>query len=72
MSLANRLMVAMCPGQAIVSANIPAEVRIQTGSMSVETEVEQGLILSEALIQSEIERKSGVRNQPRLMPHRHW
>ncbi len=57
-SLASRLMVAMYPpGKPSFRLDIPAEVRIQTGSMSVETEVEQGLILSEALIQSEIERK---------------
>ena len=57
-SLAARLMVAMYPpGKPSFRLDIPPEVRIQTGSMDVETDVEQGLMLSEQLIQAEIERK---------------
>lgn len=57
-SLASRLMVAMYPpGKPSFRLDIPPEVRIQQGSMDIETDVEQGLILSEKLIQSEIERK---------------
>ena len=57
-SLSSRLMVAMYPpGKPSFRLDIPPEVRIQTGSLDVETDVEQGLILSEKLIQAEIERK---------------
>ena len=57
-SLASRLMVAMYPpGKPSFKLDVPAEVRIKTGTMDVDTNVEQGLILSEQLIQSEIERK---------------
>ena len=45
------------PGKPSFKLDVPAEVRIQTGTMDVDTNVEQGLILSEQLIQSEIERK---------------
>ncbi len=45
-SLSSRLMVAMYPpGKPSFRLDIPPEVRIQTGSLDVETDVEQGLIL---------------------------
>ena len=57
-SLASRLMVAMYPpGKPSFKLDIPPEVRIQNGDMSVNKDIEQGLILSEQLIQAEIERK---------------
>jgi hypothetical protein len=57
-SLASRLMVAMYPpGKPSFKLDVPAEARIQSGDMSLDTEIEQGLVLSEKLIQSEIERK---------------
>ena len=57
-SLASRLMVAMYPpGKPSFKLDVPPEARIQSGDMSLDTEIEQGLVLSEKLIQSEIERK---------------
>jgi hypothetical protein len=57
-SLASRLMVAMYPpAKPSFRLDIPTEVRIQSGNMDVGSDVEQGLILSEALIQAEIERR---------------
>ena len=57
-SLASRLMVAMYPpGKPSFRLDIPAEARIKSGELSVNKDVEQGLVLSEALIQSEVERK---------------
>ena len=51
-------MVAMYPpGKPSFKLDIPPEVRIQNGDMSVNKDIEQGLILSEQLIQAEIERK---------------
>lgn len=57
-SLASRLMVAMYPpGKPSFKLDVPPEARIQSGDMSLDTSIEQGLVLSEKLIQSEIERK---------------
>jgi len=57
-SLSSRLMVAMYPpGKPSFRLDIPPEVRIQNGDMDLDKDIEQGLILSEQLIQAEIERK---------------
>lgn len=57
-SLASRLMVAMYPpGKPSFKLDIPPETRIKSGEMAVDTGVTQGLVLSEQLIQAEIERK---------------
>lgn len=57
-SLASRLMVAMYPpGKPSFKLDVPPEARIQSGEMSLDTQIEQGLVLSEKLIQSEVERK---------------
>ena len=56
-SLSARLMVAMYPpGKPSFRLDVPAEARIQSGELSLDKDIEQGLVLSEALIQSEIER----------------
>ena len=57
-SLSSRLMVAMYPpGKPSFKLDIPPETRIKSGEMAVDTGVTQGLVLSEQLIQAEIERK---------------
>ena len=57
-SLASRLMVAMYPpSKPSFRLSVPAEARIKSGELSLNKDIEQGLVLSEALIQSEIERK---------------
>lgn len=57
-SLASRLMVAMYPpGKPSFQLTVPPEVRIESGEMDLNKDIEQGLILSEQLIQAEIERK---------------
>ena len=57
-SLASRLMIAMYPpGKPSFKLDIPPEVRMKSGEMAVSSDVTQGLVLSEHLIQSEIERK---------------
>ena len=57
-SLAARLMVAMYPpGKPSFRLDVPAEARIESGELSLDKDIEQGLVLSEALVQSEIERK---------------
>ncbi len=57
-SLASRLMVAMYPpGKPSFRLMVPAETKIKSGKMEIDSSVEHGLVLSEALIQSEIERK---------------
>ncbi len=57
-SLASRLMVAMYPpAKPSFKLDIPAEARMKAGTMSLEKDIEQGLVLSEGLIQSEIERR---------------
>lgn len=62
-SLASRLMVAMYPpGKPSFKLDVPPEARIMSGQMAVTSEVEQGLVMSEKLIQSEIERKQWRRS----------
>lgn len=62
-SLASRLMVAMYPpGKPSFKLDVPPEARIMSGQMSVGSDIEQGLVLSEKLIQSEIERKQWRRS----------
>jgi hypothetical protein len=62
-SLASRLMVAMYPpGKPSFKLDVPAEARIKSGQMSVGSDVEQGLVLSEKLISAEIERKQWRRS----------
>lgn len=62
-SLASRLMVAMYPpGKPSFKMDVPPEARIMSGDMAVSTDIEQGLVLSEKLIQSEIERKQWRRS----------
>lgn len=62
-SLASRLMVAMYPpGKPSFKLDVPPEARIQSGEMALGTEIEQGLVLSEKLIQAEIERKQWRRS----------
>ena len=57
-SLAARLMVAMYPpGKPSFKLDVPSEARIQSGELSLDKDIEQGLVMSEALIQAEIERK---------------
>ena len=48
------------PGKPSFKLDVPAEVRIQTGTMDVDTMSEQGLILSEQLISQRSSVKSGV------------
>ncbi len=61
--LASRLMVAMYPpGKPSFKLDVPPEARIMSGEMAVSSEIEQGLVLSEKLIQSEIERKQWRRS----------
>lgn len=62
-SLASRLMVAMYPpGKPSFKLDIPPETRIKSGEMAVNSDITQGLVLSEQLIQSEIERKQWRRS----------
>jgi hypothetical protein len=62
-SLASRLMVAMYPpGKPSFKLDVPAEARIKSGQMAIGSDVEQGLVLSEKLISSEIERKQWRRS----------
>jgi ribosomal protein L39E len=62
-SLASRLMVAMYPpGKPSFKLDVPPEARIQSGEMALSPEIEQGLVLSEKLIGSEIERKQWRRS----------
>lgn len=62
-SLASRLMVAMYPpGKPSFKLDVPPEARIMSGEMAVSNDIEQGLVLSEKLIQSEIERKQWRRS----------
>ena len=57
-NLASRLMVAMYPpGKPSFKLDVPAEMKIKTGQMVLQNEVETGLVLSEKLINAEIERK---------------
>lgn len=57
-SLASRLMVAMYPpGKPSFRLNIPSEAKIKSGEMNIDPAIEHGLVMSEALIQSEIERR---------------
>jgi hypothetical protein len=61
--LASRLMVAMYPpGKPSFKLDVPPEARIMSGTMAIPSEIEQGLVLSEKLIQSEIERKQWRRS----------
>lgn len=62
-SLASRLMVAMYPpGKPSFKLDIPPETRIKSGEMAVNVDITQGLVLSEQLIQAEIERKQWRRS----------
>ena len=57
-SLSARLMVAMYPpGKPSFKLDIPPEARIAQGEMALGSDIVQGLVLSEQLIQAEIERK---------------
>lgn len=57
-NLASRLMVAMYPpGKPSFKLDVPAEFRIKTGQISLQNDVETGLVLSEKLVNAEIERK---------------
>jgi hypothetical protein len=57
-SLASRLMVAMYPpGKPSFRLTVPSDVLLQQGQMKADTQIEQGLTLSETLINGEIERK---------------
>lgn len=57
-SLSSRLMVAMYPpGKPSFKLDVPPEARIQSGDLSLDSQIEQGLVLSEKLIHSELERK---------------
>jgi len=62
-SLSARLMVAMYPpGKPSFKLDIPPEQRIAQGEMAIGTDIVQGLVLSEQLIQAEIERKQWRRS----------
>jgi hypothetical protein len=62
-SLASRLMVAMYPpGKPSFKLDVPAEARIKSGDMSLGSDIEQGLVLSEKLISAEVERKQWRRS----------
>ena len=57
-NLASRLMVAMYPpGKPSFKLDVPAEQKIQSGQITLGNDVETGLVLSEKLINAEIERK---------------
>ena len=62
-SLASRLMIAMYPpGKPSFKLDVPPEQKMQSGSLSLANEVEQGLVLSEGLIHQEIERSQWRRS----------
>ena len=62
-SLASRLMIAMYPpGKSSFKLDVPPEMKMQSGSMALDSEVEQGLVLSEKLIGQEIERSQWRRS----------